>query len=275
MSQISTRLPAPEANFQGNHYTRTIFLSEAIRCSGKTPTLSPFAECVVLASLHRRCAARSRDTHAPSPRTPGSGTGDFWTQQAELASAFETRMQALATSVSSASGSGDGDALLLFAHMLAHGAVIKLAAAAATQQGGPSPSASAWGQMTTVEQQRAAAAAAEIVRLARLMPSSACFKAHPFLPDPLASAAGYLMTGATGGGGGRPGTGNTAAVQQLVRVLRDMQGMNSLARDHVTGLMLSSDGAPEFVRGSDLESTSGPHGRVGTASAAQMQRIHR
>ena len=184
-------------------------------------------------------------------------------------------MQALATSASPASASGDGDALLLFAHMLAHGAVIKLAAAAATQQGGPSPSASAWGQMTTVEQQRAAAAAAEIVRLARLMPSSACFKAHPFLPDPLASAAGYLMTGATGGGGGRPGTGNNAAVQQLVRVLRDMQGMNSLARDHVTGLMLSSDGAPEFVRGSDLESTSGPHGRVGTASAAQMQRIHR
>jgi hypothetical protein len=129
--------------------------------------------------------------------------------------------------------------------------------------------------MTTVEQRRAAAAAAEIVRLARLMPSSACFKAHPFLPDPLASAAGYLMTGATGGGGGRPGTGSTAAVQQLVRVLRDMQGMNGLARDHVMGLMLSTDGAPEFVRGSDLESTSGPHGRVGTANAAPMQRMHR
>lgn len=273
MSQISTRLPAPEANFQGNHYTRTIFLSEAIRCAGKTPTLSPFAECVVLASLHGRCAARSRDTHAP-PRTSGSRTGDFWTQQAGLASVIETRMQALATSASPASASGDGDALLLFAHMLAHGAVIKLAAAAATQQGGPSPSASAWGQMTTVEQQRAATAAAEIVRLARLMPSSACFKAHPFLPDPLASAAGYLMTSATAGGGGRPGTGNTAAVRQLVRVLRDMQGMNSLARDHVTGLMLT-DGVLECVRGSDLDSTSGPHGQAGTASAAQMQRMDR
>lgn len=66
------------------------------------------------------------------------------------------------------------------------------------------------------------------------MPSSACFKAHPFLPDPLASAAAYLTRSVTGGG--RPGTGNAVAAQQLVRVLRDMQGINSLARDRVTWL---------------------------------------
>ncbi|KAH6616129.1 putative Zn(II)2Cys6 transcription factor [Chaetomium sp. MPI-SDFR-AT-0129] len=311
---INTRLPAPEANFQGNHYTRTIFLSEAIRCSGGKPptTLSPFAECVVLTSLHGRCAAaRSRDnTHTSSPRTPTSnnsgssgsgGTADFWTQQAGLASAIETRMQALTTSSASpargGSGSGsDGDALLLFANMLAHGAVMKLAAAAAAtsqhQQGGrPSPSSASgtWGQITTttVDQQQhqraAATAAAEIVRLARLMPSSACFKAHPFLPDPLASAAGYLITaGATGTG---TGNNNTASgVQHLMRVLRDMQGMNSLARDHVTAFMLSTEGVTEFVRGpnnvnvSEMESTGGAHGWAvgpgGPNSGAQMQRMH-
>ncbi|KAK4145163.1 uncharacterized protein C8A04DRAFT_10880 [Dichotomopilus funicola] len=311
---INTRLPAPEANFQGNHYTRTIFLSEAIRCSGGKPptTLSPFAECVVLTSLHGRCAAaRSRDnTHTSSPRTPtrnnsgssgSGGTTDFWTQQAGLASAIETRMQALTTSSASpargGSGSGsDGDALLLFANMLAHGAVIKLAAAAAVtsqhqQGGGPSPSSASgtWGQMTTttVDQQQhqraAATAAAEIVRLARLMPSSACFKAHPFLPDPLASAAGYLITaGATGTG---TGNNNTASgVPHLMRVLRDMQGMNSLARDHVTAFMLSTEGVTEFVRGpnnvnvSEMESTGGAHGWAvgpgGPNSGVQMQRMH-
>lgn len=155
-------------------------------------------------------------------------------------------MQTLANSSSPpcSSGGGGGDSLLFFAHMLAHSAVIKLASAAAQEiQGGESgPSLSMWSTTTTAEQQRAAAAAAEMARLARLLPSSGCFKAHPLLPDPLACAAGYLIgtsgaaarNGSIGVGSARSSHG--LAVQQLVRVLKDMQGMNSLARSHVMAL---------------------------------------
>lgn len=156
------------------------------------------------------------------------------------------RVQTLASSSSPpcSSGGGGGDSLLFFAHMLAHSAVIKLASAAAQEINGRDggPSLSMWSTTTTTaEQQRAAAAAAEMARLARLLPSSGCFKAHPLLPDPLACAAGYLigtsgtaMNGGMGVSGGHSSHGS--AVQQLVRVLKDMQGMNSLARSHVIAL---------------------------------------
>lgn len=195
--------------------------------------LSPFAECVILASLHGRCTARGQE---------------FWEQQKGLAAAVEMRVQTLASSSSApcSSGGGGGDSLLFFAHMLAHSAVIKLASTAAQEihgrEGGSSLSIWSTTTTTTAEQQRAAAAAAEMARLARLLPSSGCFKAHPLLPDPLACAAGYLVgTSSTTARNGSMGVGSARsshglAVQQLVRVLKDMQGMNSLARSHVIAL---------------------------------------
>ncbi|KUI60238.1 hypothetical protein VP1G_07454 [Cytospora mali] len=47
---ICTRLPAPETNFQNNQPIHMSVLAEAVTSSGQT-TLSPFAECIVLAAL--------------------------------------------------------------------------------------------------------------------------------------------------------------------------------------------------------------------------------
>ncbi|OIW25917.1 hypothetical protein CONLIGDRAFT_672845 [Coniochaeta ligniaria NRRL 30616] len=220
---ICTRLPAPEANFQNNQQIRTSFLAEAMSASHQGPPLSPFAECIVLATLHGRCMAHRRSyTTKESHGGTGDGGGDFWTRQKRLASAAEKRVQVLGTT---SSAHVDNDPMLFFAHMLAHSAVIKLGHTAQR-------ASSAW---HTVEQQgataaykrRASSAAAEMVRLAKQVPSFSCFKAHPFLPDPLACAASFLTARR-----GNIELADDDGVLHLLRLLRDMQGMNSLARGY-------------------------------------------
>jgi hypothetical protein len=112
--------------------------------------------------------------------------------------------------------------MLLFAHMLAQGAVIKLGQASA--------SLPAWGTAQHDQQQqykrRAWGAVAEMVWLTRQAGHFGCFKVHPFLPDPLACAIGFF----NGGGGAPVGTmADAGGVAHLVRVLKDMQDLNSLA----------------------------------------------
>lgn len=201
--------------------------------SQKPASLSPFAECVVLATLHGRCMTYRRSYTTKESHGGGStGTGeaggdDFWTRQRWLASAVKRRVETLGTAASVHVGS---DSMLLFAHMLAHSAVIKLGH---TVQGAASSAS------CTVEQLRAAAAfeqeassaAAEMVRLAKQIPSFGCFKAHPFLPDLLGCAASYLMSRSGNAAICRDGN-----AQQLLRILGDMQGMNSLARGYFHGL---------------------------------------
>jgi hypothetical protein len=190
--------------------------------SQKGPSLSPFAECIVLATLHGRCMAHRR-SYTTKESHGGTGEGaDFWTHQKRLASAVEKHVQVLGTTSSVHVDSGP---MLLFAHMLAHSAVIKLGHTAQR-------ASSAW---RTVEQQgataayerRASSAAAEMVRLAKQVPSFSCFKAHPFLPDPLACAASFLTARS-----GNVALADDVGVQHLLRLLRDMQGMNSLARGY-------------------------------------------
>jgi len=86
----------------------------------------------------------------------------------------------------------DSDPMLLFAHMLAHSAVIRLGHAAQR-----SPSLAGW---RSVDKQgtiasyrnRGLNAAAEMAHLARQIPSFSAVRAHPFLPDPVGCAVEYL-----------------------------------------------------------------------------------
>ncbi|RYP24100.1 hypothetical protein DL767_008676 [Monosporascus sp. MG133] len=183
-------------------------------------TLSPFAECVVLAALHGRCMTLRR----ACVKDPGAEPCDFWNSQEWLASAVEKRVQMLVPCPAV-----DSDPMLLFAHMLAHSAVVFLS---------NTVQRASW---RTMEQQlvmaayerRASVAALEIVRLAKAVSSLSCFKAHPFLPDPLICAATFLSTSSNTVVGGNDG------VEHLLRVLRDVQVINSLAREHFQSLKLS------------------------------------
>lgn len=190
--------------------------------SQEGPSLSPFAECIILATLHGRCMAHRRFyTTKQSYGCTGEG-GDFWTRQKRLALAVDKRIQVLGNT---SSVHVDSSPMLLFAHVLAHGAVIKLGHTAQS-------ASSAWCTVeeqgvTTAYERRAFSAAAEMVRLAKQVPSFSCFKGHhPFLPDPLACAASFLTARS-----GNVALADDVGVQLLLRALRDMQGMNSLARD--------------------------------------------
>ncbi|KAF7554213.1 hypothetical protein G7Z17_g3057 [Cylindrodendrum hubeiense] len=203
---IRTRLPAPEANFQNNKQIRVSFLSEALMQNSPS-TLSPFAECVVVTALQGRCMTHRRAYMCDGPKTPGT---DFWTRHEWLASAVETRLQILAPC-----SAVDSDPMLLFAHMLAHSAVVFHSNTVQRQ----AASCRTLDQrlVTGAYERRASVAALEVVRLAKAVPSLSCFKAHPFLPDPLTCAAKFLSTHSNTVVGGNDG------VEDLLRVLRDVQ----------------------------------------------------
>ena len=121
--------------------------------------------------------------------------------------------------------------MLFFAHMLAHSAIIHLSC---TIQRTP------WQTvedrlLTDAYEQRASRAASEMVRLAKAVPLFSCFKAHPFLPDPLAAGATFLITHANLHEGGEDG------VKHLLRLLRNLSDVNSLARELLSTIASLTD----------------------------------
>ncbi|KAK3681625.1 hypothetical protein B0T22DRAFT_433896 [Podospora appendiculata] len=258
---VRTRLPAPESNFQNNQPIRIPFLPDAISSPPTTTSpshLSPFAECVVLAALYGRCMTHRRafaNSLEPAtsdlPHQPPKLAGveyPFWMRQDWLASAIEKRVQILVVP----GGPVDSDPMLLFAHMLAHSAVVFLSNTITLPERSTTNPDRRWGQRTMEQQlvaaayeRRATVAAFEIVRLARAVPSLSCFKAHPFLPDPLTAAVNFLSSRSAlpgpggdggGGGGGAVCVGSSDGVEQMLGVLRDVQVINSLAREHFLAL---------------------------------------
>jgi hypothetical protein len=178
-------------------------------------TLSPFAECIVLATLHGCCIAHRR----ASTKEPGKDTRGFWTRHESLASAVEKRVILLRQNQTSPTV--EHDPLLLFANMLAHSAVIYLSCTVHR-----TPWQTVEHQlMANAYEQRASRASFEIARLAKELPPLYCFKAHPFLPNPLAAATTFLITHANLKEGSKDG------VEHLLRLLRNLSDINSLARE--------------------------------------------
>lgn len=228
--------------------------------SRSSSTLSPLAECIVLATingwsttcrwnypvtafnatktLHGCSSHMDMDIEMDAGKAGGSGD-EFWARQRWLASAVEKRLQWLgahSTRMSPTVHDVGSDPMLLFARMLALSAIIKLGlmarqrVAAATSSAAPSRTADHLQSAATFERE-ASSAAAEMVLLARQMPSFGYFKVHPFLPDLLGCAATNL-TCRSGGNASICRVGGGGA-QQLFQVLGDMQGMNCLARDYL------------------------------------------
>lgn len=129
--------------------------------------------------------------------------------------------------------------MLLFAHMLAHSAVIRLGHAAQR-----SPSLAGW---RSVDKQgtiasyrnRGLNAAAEMAHLARQIPSFSAVRAHPFLPDPGGCEVGYLTNPTSTTAAAKEGeiavTATKSGIQDLLRLLRAMQDKNGLASAYLDG----------------------------------------
>lgn len=143
----------------------------------------------------------------------------FWTSHEWLASSVERHVALLTHTPTTPIG--ERDPMLFFIRMLAHSAIVCLGS---TVIGMPLQSAEhqhrTMGIVLTYEQ-RASRAALEMVRLVKL-PSLSRFKAHPFLPNLLASALTYLNTRSVGKDG-------QLGAELLLSLLRDLRGVNSLA----------------------------------------------
>ncbi|KAI1134066.1 fungal-specific transcription factor domain-containing protein [Hypoxylon sp. FL0543] len=174
---ICTRLPAPETNFQKSLPIRMDFLPDALTNSGRS-THSPFAECIILATLYGRCMAHRRLSLASS--LSGNEPHEFWTRHEWLATVLEKRTQILIQTSATSSTLDDWDPMLAFSHMLARSAIIYLSMTTEIK-----PWQSVEHQMTaSAYEERAYQAARDMAHLVTAMPRLSCFKVmtpSPFL----------------------------------------------------------------------------------------------
>lgn len=146
------------------------FLPEAIADSNKT-ALSPFAECVVLATLHGRSMSHRR--LAQSGAVSNKEAHEFWTRHGWLTSVVEERLQRESRASAASPGLLDGNSMLTFTHLLAHDTIICLSDTA---------KGIAWKEvdhqlMAMTYEHRACEAASDMVRLAKAVPQPSCFEA--------------------------------------------------------------------------------------------------
>jgi len=218
---VCTRLPAPESNFQNSQPITVDFLSEVMTEEGSSP-LSPFAECVVLAALHGRCMAHRRTSAKDGAKEHRA----FWVRHEWLASAVESRIKRLAESTpTSGQGLGfEGDPLLFFTKLLGQSLVLYLNCTAKRTR---------WNSvdhqvLSSNFEQRAFSAASEMVRLVKSAPLT-CFKAHPFLPNPLAAGIAFMLH--KGSADGLAKGGGDDSPESLLVMLRSLAEINGVARE--------------------------------------------
>ncbi|KAK7977181.1 hypothetical protein PG988_004671 [Apiospora saccharicola] len=199
------RLPAPETNFQNNQPITTDCLSETM-AKGDQEAMSPFSECVVLATLHHRCTARQR------PRGRDRGVAG---RQELLSVSVEGRLKLLQQSQTTQAV--ERDPMAFFTHFLALSTLIELGSSGSAQD--------SIAHSQAPQQHRASVAVTEMLRLAKTLPLFSGFKAHPFLPRPLATGVAFLS------GQGCPRDRGDAFMgsEALLKVLQDLRDVNKVA----------------------------------------------
>ncbi|OTA55426.1 hypothetical protein K449DRAFT_468858 [Hypoxylon sp. EC38] len=113
----------PEENFQNSLPIRMDFLPEALTNSSRT-THSPFAECIILATLYGRCMVHRRLSLASS--FSGNDPHEFWTRHEWLATVLEKQTRILIQTSAITSTLDNRDPMLAFSHMLGRSAIIYL-----------------------------------------------------------------------------------------------------------------------------------------------------
>ncbi|RDW83576.1 putative Zn(II)2Cys6 transcription factor [Aspergillus mulundensis] len=251
------RLPVPESTFQmAQPIDQPMdFLHEAIATSGQK-ALPPFAEYIVLATLHGRTMNLRRSALLLSTSTEASM---FYERQKALSSVIEKRSTLWSYSPPSSTPLGMADPLVAFTHLLGKMMMIsigevgevarehfmgisnpvrdaagleavQLSMAIGGQEllingdGYSTPAAGGAGDM-----QRSAQAASEFVALAKSMCPVNCFRAHPFLPNAVFRTAVYLATHNNGTEAGRIQCSHE--VEDLRQILKELKVVNNLARE--------------------------------------------
>ncbi|KAL4812693.1 hypothetical protein BDW67DRAFT_188379 [Aspergillus spinulosporus] len=261
---IWIRLPVPESAFQICQPPEQPmdYLHEAIASSGQK-TLPPFAEYIVLATLHGRTMSMRRSALLLSTSMEASM---FWERHRALSDIIEKRSVLWSYSPSTTTPLVTADPLTAFTCLLEKTLVIyigEVGQAAREKMAGMSkrhldenangavqglPTS---GQETVMNRhshsrgydigtggrgghasggmQRSAQAAAEFMALALSMCPVNCFRAHLFLPNAISRAAVFL---AAYGNGAEAGIiRNKRWIEELCCILRALRVVNRLARE--------------------------------------------
>ncbi|KAL4975318.1 hypothetical protein BDW66DRAFT_167330 [Aspergillus desertorum] len=259
---IWTRLPVSESAFQISQPPEQPmeFLHDAIASSGQK-ALPPFAEYIILATLHGRITSLRRRALLLSTSTEVSM---FWERQRALSDIIEKRSVLWPYSLSVSTPLGMTDPLTAFTYLLGRVLIIDLGKVcgevARKHLGGMlgryteedaddavqdstfdgramlhnyDTGAGRTGSDANGHMQRLAQAAAEFVTLAMSMRPVNCFRAHPFLPNAISCAAVFLATrGNDAEAGAEVGViQNRCDIGELCRILRELRVVNKLARD--------------------------------------------
>jgi hypothetical protein len=166
--QISTRLPAPEEDFQGSMPVMTGFLSEAIT-SLDPKHLSSFAECIILATIYGRAIGHRHQSAVEHVYSIDS-TQDFWSRHQWLDTILTTRIQVL--SMNHRSTAQHVDSMLLFINMVAQAILLYLCEIIENV----SDKMNEFQNLIIEFKQRSLAAAGELVNLTKVLSHLSCFK---------------------------------------------------------------------------------------------------
>ena len=243
MIKISTRLPAPEIEFQNDQPSQGGFLSDAIGSNG-TAHLPAFTECIIQATICGRSIAHKHQTTVE--RLYGHVSQDFWDRQCWLDTILTKRIQVL--SMQEFFPSDQIDPSRLFARMLAHASFLYLSNIVTSSSLEPSEQ-----QLNAMRyEKRALSSAQDIVRLAKALPQLSCLRvsplllltlisflsserafcgndrqAHPFTPVPLILCAEYFLACSGLENGFR------LELSEVSEALRDLKSVNNLAQDYL------------------------------------------
>ncbi|GLI79432.1 hypothetical protein PoHVEF18_007767 [Penicillium ochrochloron] len=220
----------------------TDFLLDVLDGNGRAPIATPFAECILLATLCGRCMSHRRLASAVTLSKGGCEPHEFWSRHDSLAAAVEKRRQSIAQSFHCSSSSGkrngpsvaapaanlDIDPMLTFTYVLAQGAIIYLSTTTETAN---------WQSVehqvrASTYQQRAFRAAVELVHLAKVIPRIGRFKVHPFVPSALSQAVEFLTSHTNSPCMVTSGGEDTAdGLAALFNALDNLKDINNLARE--------------------------------------------
>jgi len=119
--QISTRVPAPELDFQSGQPVSMGFLSQ-VMASTDQPSLSSFAECIIMATICGRCLCHRQQSSVE--RIYGDMSLEFWDRHLWLDTILQQRIQVL--SLQYPSTSEHVDSLILFTNLMLQAIVLYL-----------------------------------------------------------------------------------------------------------------------------------------------------
>lgn len=217
--QISTRLPAPEEEFQSGQCVQMGFLSEAITSVNQT-VFSPFTESIILATICGR--ALSHRQQSAVEHVYSNVPQHFWDRHEWLDTTLKTRVDILLMNYPSASQSAD--CMLLFTNMVAQTTVLYLCKVMESMSWETDEYRSAMAEF----KQRSLVAAQEIVNLTRSLSHLSYFKVHPFTPLPLVLCADFFNTHRY------LDESVDRQLQEILDALRDLTSVNNLAQDYLS-----------------------------------------